>query len=161
MSVSSWVLSVAGICLLSVMLENILPDGKTQSQLKKVIKYMVVVTVILPLPKLFNSEISLDSFLNNSEIIIQDEYIYNINQSKLESWQESIILDLEEKGILGVTVSISANIFEKNMIIDAVYVDLYNMVISDDLKNINIKTEVVNVIMDYVDVKEGDVVFNG
>ena len=158
-SISSWVLSIAGVCILSVVIDLVIPEGKTNGIIKNVFSYAIVLVVVMPLPKLLKSNNGFQDFFPQVDFTIQDDYIYNINQSKLDKWTESIMADLESVGINGVVVSISANIFDKNMQINAVYVDLYNVVISDKNKNINIKTEVVRVVLNYLDIDKDKVVF--
>ena len=145
--ISSWVISIAGICLLSVLIDLCLPTGKTNSVIKNVCSYVLVLVVLLPLPSLLKSNFSLEDVFNEYEFKIQDEYIYNVNQAKLDTWTFNINEELKQKGIHGAVVTISANIFEIDMNIDAVYVDLYNVVISEYLQNINIKTEVKSVVL--------------
>lgn len=157
--VSAWVLSIAGVCLLSVVVDLISPDGKTNSSIKNVFAYAMILVVILPLPRLINSNFNIQDVFSEHEIQIQDSYIYNMNQAKLDKWTKSINNDLNNKQIYGAVVSISANIFDTNMQIDAVYVDLYNVVITDKNQNINIKTEVKSVVLKYININEDKVVF--
>lgn len=158
-AISSWVISIAGICLLSVLMDLIMPDGKMGSCIKSVFSYAIALVVILPLPNVFKNEFSIDDIFSETDFEIQDSYIYNVNQARLDKWTECINDDLTNQGIYGVVVSISANIFEVNMVVDAVYVDLYNVVISDENKNINIKTEVVGVVLKYLEISKDKVVF--
>lgn len=157
-SISSWVLSIAGICLLSVIIDIAMPDGKTNNIIKQVFSYVIILVVILPLPKIVNKNINLDVF-EEIEFEIQENFIYNLNQSKLDMWQNNIDNTLNNKGIYGAVVSISANIFEEEMKIKAVYVDLYNTVISEENKNINIKTEVKSVVLSILNIKEENIIF--
>lgn len=158
-SISAWILSIAGICMLSVIIDLVVPDGKTNTIIKNVFSYAIVLVVILPLPKLFKNNTDLNDLFSPVDFPMQDNYIYNINQAKLDKWTQDINDDLVNGGIYGAVVSISANIFERNMEINAVYVDLYNVVISNENKNINIKTEVVRVVLNYINIKEDKVIF--
>ncbi|MCI7003011.1 MAG: hypothetical protein MR904_01540 [Clostridia bacterium] len=158
-SISAWILSIAGICMLSVIIDLVIPDGKTNTIIKNVFSYAIVLVVILPLPKLFKNNTDLNDLFSPVDFPMQDNYIYNINQAKLDKWTQDINDDLVNGGIYGAVVSISANIFERNMEINAVYVDLYNVVISNENKNINIKTEVVRVVLNYINIKEDKVIF--
>lgn len=158
-SISAWILSIAGICMLSVIIDLVIPDGKTNTIIKNVFSYAIVLVVILPLPKLFKNNTDLNDLFSPVDFPMQDNYIYNINQAKLDKWTQDINDDLVSDGIYGAVVSISANIFERNMEINAVYVDLYNVVISNENKNINIKTEVVRVVLNYINIKEDKVIF--
>ena len=158
-SISAWILSIAGICMLSVIIDLVIPDGKTNTIIKNVFSYAIVLVVILPLPKLFKNNTDLNDLFSPVDFPMQDNYIYNVNQAKLDKWTQEINDDLVNGGIYGAVVSISANIFERNMEINAVYVDLYNVVISNENKNINIKTEVVRVVLNYINIKEDKVIF--
>ncbi len=158
-SISAWILSIAGICMLSVIIDLVIPDGKTNTIIKNVFSYAIVLVVILPLPKLFKNNTDLNDLFSPVDFPMQDNYIYNVNQAKLDKWTQDINDDLVNGGIYGAVVSISANIFERNMEINAVYVDLYNVVISNENKNINIKTEVVRVVLNYINIKEDKVIF--
>ena len=158
-SLSSWVLSIAGICLISVILDLMMPEGKTNSIIKNVISYAIILVVIFPLPKLMNKNFSADEIFDEIDITIQNDYIYNINQSKLDALKEQIEYELNGNGIWGVEVSVSGNIFDNPMVINSVYVDLYNAVISENGKNINIQTEVLNVVLKIIDISKEKVVF--
>ena len=158
-SLSSWVLSIAGISFVSVVLDLMLPEGKTHVNIKNVISYAIILVVILPLPNLINKNFSVENIFKEIEINIQDDYLYNINQSKLDAIKEQIENELNNRGILGVEVSISANIFDNPMEINAVYVDLYNAVISDNYENINIQTEVLSVVLEIGNIPKDKVVF--
>lgn len=157
-SISAWVISITGVCVLSVLVDLIVPEGKMSTSIKNVFSYVVVLVAIAPLPGLIKGDFSLDGIFSNVELDIQDEYIYNINQAKLDKWTETIEIELEGVGIFGAVVSISANIFESNMQIDAVYVDLYNAVITENLQNTNIQTEVVDVVINCLDIEKSKVI---
>lgn len=153
--VSGWIIGIASVCLFSVVVDLVLPSGKTNALIKRVVSYVIVLVVLLPIPRLIGSNISIGEILHKNEFYIQDNYIYNINQNKLDVITDNIYLGLEEKGILGAVVSVSANIFETDMKIDAIYVDLYNVVITVKNENIDIKTEVISVVQNVVNI-EGD-----
>lgn len=157
--VSAWILSIAGVCILSVVVDLILPSGKTNSHIKNVMTYVIVLVVLAPLPQLMQSDFSLEDVFGRTEFGLQYEYIYSLNQSKLDAMTNNINDGLEDAGILGVVVSVSANIFDKDMRVDAVYVDLYNIVITNPSENINIKSEIREIVLSVVDIKEDLIIF--
>ncbi|MBO4412852.1 MAG: stage III sporulation protein AF, partial [Clostridia bacterium] len=53
--ISTWVLSVAGISMLAVLVDLILPLGQTKKYIKGVFALIVVVVVITPIFNLFKS----------------------------------------------------------------------------------------------------------
>lgn len=157
-SLSSWALSIAGICLISVLVDFALPECKMNEHIKKVVSYSIILVVVYPLPNLFNNNFSFDNILQEVDIPIQSEYIYNVNQAKVDELTKTINASLENKGLYGATVSISADIFQTELEIFAVYVDLYNLVIKSEIKNTDIKTEVVSVVLNIVDISKDKVV---
>ena len=157
-SISTWILSIASVCFISVIADLALPEGKTNSHIKKVISYVIILVVIMPLPKLFSGSFKVDDIFEEIDLGVQDSYIYNTNQSKLDALKESIETELKNNGMVGAVVSVSANIFDVNMEIQAIYVDLYNLVITEELKNINIQTEVVSVVLGVVNIAKDKVI---
>ena len=159
MNISSWILSIAGICLLSVVVDLILPKGKMNKTIKNVFSYIVILIVLAPLPKLVNSNFNIEQVFDYVEFNVQGDYIYNLNQAKIDKYANIIDERITQSGIHGAIVSISANIFDTNLKIDAVYVDLYNIVINENLKNKDIKMEVLNIVKEVLNIKEECVVF--
>ena len=155
---SGWIISVSGVCLASIIIDLILPSGKTNGVIKRVLSYVIILVLLMPISKLFSADFSLNELFYNSEYVLQDNYICNINQSKLSEMENSICEDFEKVGIVGANVSISADIFDVDMKINAIYVDLCNVVISGNFENIDIKTEVVRVVQKYVIVGEDKVI---
>ena len=158
MEISSWIVGIIGICFLSVLVDLSLPDGKTNLLIKKIASYGIVAIVVMPLINIVNNKQQIEDVFSYSEIQIQENYIYNLNQSKLDSIKVGIENELKTMGVLGAVVSISADVFSDNMEIYAIYVDLYNIVISDNLKNKDIKTEVVSVVIKYLNIAKEKVV---
>ena len=65
---------------------------------------------------------------------------------------------IKNKGILGVEVSISADIFSSPMVVENIYVDIYNAVLSSENKNINIAQEVTKAVKSVIDISEERVI---
>lgn len=160
MDLSSWILSIAVICVLSVLVDLFLPQGVMSEHIKTVFNFIIILVFILPLPSLIHSQKDTITFYDETVIDIQDDFIYQLNRDKLTMLESKIEEDLTNKEILNVDISISANIFEVQMKIENVYVDLNNLVIENNDKHINIKKEVVKVISAYIEISEGDIVFS-
>lgn len=156
--ISSWVLSIAGISVIGVLVELILPSGQTKKYVKGVFAFVVVMVIITPLPKLFGSNFQVDDILEEDAIIIQEDFVYQINRQRLEKIEEMIESDLKEEGFENVTVKINANIFTVNMSIDAVFVDLTNLVITKNAKHKNTNDTIINSVLKYVNVNKSDII---
>lgn len=159
-SFSVWVLSIAGICVLSVLVELILPEGQTRKYIKAIFSFFVILVIVAPLPKLVGSGIDFDDILAGDEVGIQEDFIYQLNRDKLDSISSSIEGDLKEQGIDGVKILLSANIFSSNLQIEAVFVDLFELVISDENQHINTHEIIIKTVKKHIDIKEENIVFN-
>lgn len=159
-NVSSWILSICGICIVSVLIDTILPNGKTNKYIKSIFAFIVIFIIISPLPALFNRDFDMDSILSENEFILQEDYIYQLNRSRLEHYEETIETAIKNRGLNGVKICISANIFDVNMKIDAIFVDLFNLVINEDMSHINTNEVVVECILKCLNIEKEKIIFN-
>ncbi|MEG1752017.1 MAG: hypothetical protein RR140_00720 [Clostridia bacterium] len=157
---SGWILSIAGVCLLSVMIDLILPEGKTTSAIKNVFSYIIVLVIIAPLPKLVGKKIDLSNIWNKTEIVLQDNFLETVNRTKLDKIEKQIEDDLKAKKIENVQVFLSANVFSSNMEIETVFVDLFNLPQTDKNQTKTIKQEIFLSIKKYVFIGEEKIIFN-
>ncbi len=159
-SISSWVMAVAGICVLGVLVELVLPNGQTKKYIKGIFAFIVVLVIISPLPSILNKEFSIDDIFEEDAIIIQEDFIYQVNKNRLETLENMVVTDLEEQGIKGVSIIINANIFTNQMKIDTVFVDLSHVVINENMEHIDINELVANSILKYISINKSQIVFN-
>ena len=160
-SVSSWVLSIAGICILSVLVDLFLPQGTMSTHIKSVFNFIIIFVIVSPIPNLLKQNFDLSSFSFNSEIVLQEDYIYKLNQDKLIMLEEKIESSLTKEGLMNIDISVSADIFTTNMVIKYVFVDLSDLVIEKKDEHINIENKVIEVISLFIDIKKEKIIFNG
>lgn len=161
-NLSSWVLSIAGICVLSVLIDLFLPSGQMSSHIKSIFNFIIIFVIIAPIPKfLKNYQIDYSSFITTSEIELQDDYIYQLNRDKLTALENEIEKGIASKGIYNIDIAISADIFTRTMEIDGIFVDLSNVVIEKNGQHIDIKKEVENVILSKIDIEKEKIEFSG
>ena len=80
MNLSAWVLSIVGIVVLTLMVDIIIPEGKTGKYIKGVFAMLTVFVIAMPLPKIFNSEFDLEEFLQQNTSASADyDVLDNIN----------------------------------------------------------------------------------
>ena len=157
-SISAWILSIAGISVIGVLVELILPNGQTKKYVKGVFAFVVVMVIITPLPKIFRSDFRVDDIFEENAIIIQEDFVYQINRDRLEKIEEMIESDLSDEGFEKAKVKINANIFTTDMTIDAVFVDLSELVITKKAEHKNTNEVVINSVLKYVSVNKSDIV---
>lgn len=158
--ISSWILSIAGVCVLGVLVDLILPSGQTKKYIKGIFAFITVLVVISPLPSLVNSNFSLSTIFGDEQtIVIQEDFIYEVNKQRLSSIENMIEMDLSEQGIEDVDITLSANIFSDELSIDAVFVDLSRMVLSSNLQHKDINELVIKSVLKYVQIEKDNIVF--
>lgn len=144
---TGWILSIAGVTILSVLVDLIMPNGQTAKYIKNVFAFMMILVIISPLPSLLKGNFDIGDIFQNEEIVIQEDFVYQVNRDKLTALEDSINKTLEEEGLKNVIVTINADIFQIEMQIKEINVDLSDLVIDENSGHIDIEkaiTEVVN-----------------
>ena len=67
---------------------------------------------------------------------------------------------MKEQGISNISIKISANIFTNKMKIEAVFVDLSQVVINQNLEHIDINELVAKSVLKYVSIEKNNIVIN-
>ncbi len=114
-SVSMWILSVAGIVVISVLLELVLPEGQINKYVKSIFSFIVLLVIILPLPKLFNKDFSIDNIFQSQEVSLQEDYLHELNISKLSAIKLSLDDEFEDMGYGNIEISISASVLQEEL----------------------------------------------
>lgn len=139
-----WILSIVGIVFIGVILDVILPDGKTSKFIKHIFSIFLMFVVISPITKL-----SVNSNWFNNNLVVDSNFIYETNIQKIDALTERIKQELNKIEINNAEVVIYSNVFNEDLIINSVYVDLSNsnIILSEDIKNkvINVVTSILNV----------------
>ena len=147
MNLSAWVLSIVGIVVLTLMVDIIIPEGKTGQYIKGVFAMLTVFVIAMPLPKIFNSEFDLEEFLQQNTSASADyDVLENIYYMRLERLEQKIITSAESEGIKNMEVKINALNNNSFVEIQSIEINLKNVVIEEKNPNINI----VDIVIDLV-----------
>ena len=149
-SISTWLLSIAGIVILGVIAEFVLPEGQMNKYIKVIFSFMTLLVIIMPLPRILGNEFKLNDYFKSSESVLQEDYLYQVNLDKLTALNEDISKDINSLGLKNVVVSINANILSDQLEIFGVFVDLCDIEYqekfgSNDITTAKIKiNEIIN-----------------
>lgn len=147
MNLSAWVLSIVGIVVLTLMVDIIIPEGKTGKYIKGVFAMLTVFVIAMPLPKIFNSEFDFEEFLQQNTSASADyDVLENIYYMRLERLEQKIITSAESEGIKNMEVKINALNNNSFVEIQSIEINLKNVVIEEKNPNINI----VDIVIDLV-----------
>lgn len=153
----SWLLSVAGVVFMGVMLEIILPNGKTVPFIKQIFSLLTLFVIVSPIVDFIDKNVSLSS----SEMVIDYNFIYQHNLQKVEVAQKQIEDNIELLGYGDVSVIVNGTIFEEELRYSSVYVDISNLVVQDDVKKNDLKSEIKLLINSVINVEEENIIFYG
>ena len=121
---TAWLLSIAGVVILSVLAEFVLPEGQMNRYTKVIFSFVILLVIIMPLPKLLGKEFDISKFFGGANDTLQEDYLEQVNLDKLNAMSESVNIQIKESGLLNVVVSINGNIFSENLEIYSILVDL-------------------------------------
>ena len=158
-TISSWILSIAGVVCLSVLVQLILPEGQMSRYIKIIFSFITLFVIISPIPKLVNSNIDIDGVFKG-ELSVQENYLEQLNLDKVI--KEDIEKDFADQGFENAIVSINADIFASKFEIKSVSVDIGQIVLSGKDKHIDkvtIKNRLVEIIQANIKIEKGDIYF--
>ena len=159
-AVSTWVLSIVGIIVLSIVVDLILPKSSTADFIKNIFAYVIIIVIISPIFNfLSNKNFSISDFFESNEIVLQEDFLSSVNKQMLNSLEEKIENDTKNNGLLGVEVGLTADIFESKLTITKVSVDLTDLVIQENFEHINIKTSITQSVLKFVSIGEEYIIF--
>ena len=142
--------------LIGVIADVIMPNKKSSNLIKTVVAVITMLIIIKPLASVDLSKINFNQISSN--ISIDNNFVDLRNAEKINSLATSIEDSLDKNGYKNTQVSFSID-YEK-MHINTVFVDLANLVLSDKNLNINKYTNIVAIVQQFVNINQGQVVFN-
>ena len=155
--VSIWVLSIICIVLIGVLMEVVLPEGKTNKLLKSIVAVVSVLVIVSPLKNIDINNINFSNLFNNIEI--DSEFVLDTQKNIVEALSRDIENCLEENGYGGVDIRIDASFEEEKTEIKTVFVDLTNLVLSSENLNIDKYTKIIAIIREEVNIDKENVIF--
>lgn len=158
---SEYLLSIIGVCILGVVVSMIMPTGQMSKYIKSFFGIFTVLVILSPVPKLLNSNYDFSSlFYNQTSTEIDTDFVDATNKKIINQLETLIEKSCENSGYLGVECEIESNLENNSLIIKKVYLNLKNLVISQNVVHINKYTEIVQAVQQVVSVEKEQIVFN-
>jgi len=95
---SSYVLSVAGVILLGVLVNMILPEGSMSKYIQNIFAIIVVFVIVSPVANIVNSSFQISDVVRTSNIALDEQFIMVVNQQKITQLTFIIEKDIEDFG---------------------------------------------------------------
>lgn len=131
MNLTSWILSIVGMIVLSVLADIIIPTGQTSKVIKGVLAFITVLVIASPLPTLFDGTIDVSSYFTDKEYSMDLDLSNTIFEIRLKTMEEQLKKSLEEHGVFNCEVVIIAQEDETFLKIEKITINLDNAVIKE------------------------------
>ena len=105
-AISSWLLSIAGVVILSVLSELVLPEGQMNKYTKVIFSFAILLVIIMPLPKLFGKNFDITKFFGQQNEL-QEDYLYQLNLDKVTALSSDFSDRVESEGMKKFSVFMS------------------------------------------------------
>lgn len=107
-NMSTWIISVCGIALMTVLCDVIIPDGGTKKYVRTVIGIVISFAILLPLTKI-TFDVSADNFKNTNSMAVQQQFLDGVEDQKQFARLQKVNAVLQDANFNGATVTIEQN----------------------------------------------------
>lgn len=162
--ISTWIMSIAGIICLSVIVELMLPDGQMNRYIKGIFSFVIILVIIMPIPNLIGKEINFSNIFDYDNVVVDEDYIYQLNLDKINIVRDEIENDIQLHGYENVKIYIDCDIFDNAMKFESITVDITNLVISENAEHKNIakiKDDITDIIQSHLQIDRGSILYDG
>jgi len=156
---SSYILSLLGIVLVSVLIEIILPSGQTSKYIKSILAVFVIYVCVSPIINFLKSDFDINKYINKENINIDETLLKEIYKEQATIKALDIEKAFEEKGFKNVKVRLTYKIVENELIFEKAIVNIGNLVITGTNQNINKYDYIRGYLVESLCLKEENVVF--
>lgn len=158
---TGYLLSVIGVVILGVLVDLVLPTGQMNKYVKSMFGIFTILVIISPVPKLINQNFDFSQlFYNQTSTTVDSDFLEVTNKKIVKQMELSIEKSCENSGYLQIECKIESILEDNKLIIKKVYINLKNLVISQDQPHINKYTEIVQAVTQVVNVSKEQIIFN-
>lgn len=158
---SGYLLSIIGVVVLGTLVDLVLPSGQMNKYVKSMFGIFTILVIISPVPKLINQNYDFSKlFYNEVSTTIDQDFLTVTNKKIVEQLEISVEKSCENSGYKQVKCEIESILEDNKMVIKKVYLNLQNLVISQNQPHINKYTEIVQAVRQVVNVEKEQIIFN-
>lgn len=148
MSISSWLLSIAGIVVIGALIDVLLTESPTSKFIKGIFGFFALFVIVQPLPALLQSGADLAS----GKVVLNTELLQNINSQTARAFEHNTQTALEIANFENIIITIDYDKNATSFKITKVYVNALGA------NGIDIEKDVVKIVCAVCSVKE-DIIF--
>jgi stage III sporulation protein AF len=158
---SAYILGVVGVVFLGVLVDVVMPEGEMNKYIKGMFGIVALFVIVSPVQKLFDKDFNIeDVFYDATATQIDTDFLEATNKQIKTQLENTLIVKLSNSGFDEVVVEIECNLSETEFKVEKVYVDISNMVINQNMAHINKYVEIKNIVTEFLNVEESDVIIN-
>jgi stage III sporulation protein AF len=158
---SAYILGVVGVVFLGVLVDVVMPEGEMNKYIKGMFGIVALFVIVSPVQKLFDKDFNIeDVFYDTTATQIDTDFLEATNKQIKTQLENTLIVKLSNSGFDEVIVEIECNLSETEFKVEKVYVDISNMVINQNMAHINKYVEIKNIVTEFLNVEESDVIIN-
>ena len=146
--ISGWIMSILGIVVLGTTVDLLMTKSRMKNIIRSVFATVSVLVIITPLPSLIR---------NGVDISFSDM----LGQMKIHTMKAAIESALENDGISGVKVELTAEVHDNEITVQRVVIDLSDSVIKDNLANINKYEFIKERVKSFTNNQEVEIIIHG
>lgn len=150
--VSRWVMSIAGVAILGVLIDLIMPEGSTKKYIKSIMSIITLFIILLPIPALLNKNWNYSQFFNGNEIQADRRIVDNVNSQQISLLEDSLENKLSMDGFRNAKIKLTTVIENNALMIKAVSVDVTECEIKKDTKTLERVKETIKKYLNNTDI---------
>ena len=139
-----WVVTVAGIAILSVLCDVILPEGQNRKYVKTIFGVVVSLIIIQPIVGLFSQGVSGD-FFDYDSVEPQEQYLESVANRQSEYALRTVRQLLEGKGIAVKSIQLNAVSDRLTVELDTAYTKEKSLIVEQIASGYFPKAELVTI----------------
>lgn len=153
----TYLISVAATCLLLVLLETMLSEGKTKKYVQGILRLVIVIVILSPIVGIVNKDFNFEKFFteNGAKIEttnqnIMDDYIVEKTEKAIEN---------KLNGCESTVCTVKIN--EKNGVISSVVVTIKENGINTTDENIFTNEKIIEAVTDVIEIDKDRIIVYG
>ena len=154
---SGWLLSIAGIVIVGALVDVLLTDSPMSRFIRGIFGFFVLLVIVAPLPGLIDDGIKAVS----GDIQLNTELLQTINAQTANAFQRNTESALSAAGFRNVIVTIEHDPNAMGFVITRVFVNAFDVVLTNNVQAINIKAEIIRIVMAVCNVDQGRIFYVG
>lgn len=159
--ISGWIMSILGIVVLGTVVDLLMTKSRLKNIIRSVFATVSVLVIITPIPSIIDNgfDISFSDMIGGIEL--DESFLEYADKMKIDTLKNAIESALDNDGISGVKIELSARVETNEIIVERVIVDLSDSVIKDNLANINKYEFIKERVKSFTNNQEVEIIIHG